>query len=111
MADIGEYAMLMVAWHSVHQMAMPTTERCEPRIARDKPPVTRPMRTVTDLLSAATHRSETAPATTLTIIAARAPRPVTMPRPSALPADPVSASIIRGRTFCIGAKSATLVPK
>jgi hypothetical protein len=57
-ADIGEYAMLIVAWQSVHQMAMSTMECCRPRIAWATPPVTRPMSTVTHRLSLLTHRSE-----------------------------------------------------
>src|ERR1700722_17095002 len=57
-ADIGEYAMLIVAWQIVHQIAIEATECWKPRTTCAAPPVTSPMKMVTDLLSAPTHRSE-----------------------------------------------------
>jgi hypothetical protein len=50
--------MLMVAWHSVQQIATPSTDRCSPSRPSEAAPVTRPIDTITDRLSEVTQRSE-----------------------------------------------------
>ena len=50
--------MLIVAWQSVQQMAMPITDRCSPSRPSEIGPVTRPIDTISDRLSEVTQRSE-----------------------------------------------------
>jgi hypothetical protein len=50
--------MLIVAWQSVQQIAMPITDRCAPSRPSEMAPPARPIATTVERLSEVTQRSE-----------------------------------------------------